>query len=136
MLVINQERYTGTFSQRTLLHECTHAIQDWAKVPGLLGKQAEADALVCGWVVGRGMGETLLEGLAEDAHFAAFQAADFVIKKTTLSDRRNFVALYERLVRFIEINPSYANDANKAFAYPDPENTDQKKMFAGLLTKQ
>jgi hypothetical protein len=47
-LVINQERYTGTFSQPALIHECTHAIQDWAKVPGLIGKHAEADAFV--WV--------------------------------------------------------------------------------------
>jgi hypothetical protein len=136
MLVINQERYTGTFSQRTLIHECTHAIQDWAKVPGLVGKQAEADGLVCGWVVGRAMGETLLEGLAEEAHFAAYEAADFVIKKKTVSDRKNFVELYGRLVGFVESNPNYANEANKAFAYPDPENTDQKKMFSGLLAKQ
>jgi len=134
-LAVNQERYTGTFSQRTLIHECTHAIQDWAKVPGLLRKHAEADALVCGWVVGRGMGETLLEGLAEDAHFAAFVAADFVIKRKTVSNRRNFVQLYERLVHAVEINPTYASDANTAFASPAPESVDQRKVFAGLLAK-
>jgi hypothetical protein len=82
------------------------------------------------------MGKTALPGLDEDAHVAAFEAADFVIKNRTVSARRSFTELYERLVGFIAAHRSYASDANKAFASPDPENTDQKKVFAGVLAKQ
>jgi hypothetical protein len=136
MLVLNQARYGGGGTERSMIHECTHAIQDWMKVPGLIGKHAEADAHVCGWVVGRLLGEKTIPGLDEEIHVTAFDLADFVIKKTTLSDRQKFTDTYKQLVGFVEIHPSYAQSANQAFAQPDPENTDQKQVFADLLAKK
>jgi hypothetical protein len=135
-LAIFQSRYGGAGPERSTIHECTHAIQDWAKVPGLIGKHAEADAQVCGWVVGRLLGQKTIWGLDTEIAITAFELADFVIKKTTLSDRQKFTDAYKQLVGFIENNSAYAQDANQGYASPDPENTDQKRVFADLLAKK
>jgi hypothetical protein len=128
-LVLFQKRYGQSGTERTFLHECTHAIQDWAKVPRLIEKHAEADAHVCGWIVGRGTGEKAMEILDEDIAVTAFELADFVIKKRDVSDRGKFAELYKKLVGFIEVHPSYSAEANKDAEYPDPEDTDQKKYL-------
>jgi hypothetical protein len=136
MLVLNQLRYGNKGRQRNLVHESTHAIQDWAKVPGLIGKHAEADANVCGWVIGRLLGETTMAGLDTDIAITAFDVADFVIKKTTDSKRPAFTTAYKALVDFIEKEPAYAPDANTGFAESDPENINQKQTFADALAKK
>ena len=136
MLVLNQPRFSQPGRQRNLVHECTHAIQDWSKVPGLIVKHAEADAHVCGWVIGRLLGEKTIPGLDKDFALTAFDLADFVIKKTTDSKRAAFVTAYKALVDFIALEPEYATDANKRYAESDPENIDQKQAFASALAKK
>jgi hypothetical protein len=136
MLVLNQVRYGNSGRQRNLVHESTHAIQDWAKVPGLIGKHAEADAHVCGWVIGRLLGETTMAGLDTDIAITAFDVADFVIKKTTDSKRADFLTAYKALVDFIEKEPAYAADANKGFAESEPEDIAQKQVFADSLARK
>jgi hypothetical protein len=135
-LVLNGLSYGNSGKQRSLVHECTHAIQDWAKVPGLIGKHAEADARVCGWVIGRLLGEKAWPGVASEINLTAFDVADFVIKKTNDSQRQAFLAGYTALVDQIEHDDNYAADANKSFAEPDPENINQKQIFADLLKKK
>jgi hypothetical protein len=135
-LAIFQSRYGGVGPERSMVHECTHAIQDWAKVPGLIGKHAEADAHVCGWIVGRLLGQKPIWGLDKEIAITAFGLADFVINKTTLSDGQKFTEAYKQLVHFVEIDPDYAKDANQGYAQPDPDNTDQKQVFADLLAKK
>jgi len=116
--------------EAVVVHECTHAVQDWEKVPALDVIHSEADAYIAEWVVrrSRGQNEAVARGQG-DLELAAFNAAKFVIENKPVSE-----STYRQVVK--EIKKLYTN--GKFGGGPNPTDPsgkpiDQKKVIEGLL---
>jgi hypothetical protein len=97
----------------TIVHEVTHAIQDWRDVRTLC-KYAEADAYIAGAIADQTMtGGDLAHG--GPMFEAAANAARKVIKGQTDQSDQSWTRAYDDVAAEVEKNPGYASVANEAF---------------------
>jgi hypothetical protein len=79
----------------TIVHECTHAIQDWLDI-ALQRRFAEADAYIAGFAM---LGTQQFEG---DLSTAAFRASRFVVDRKAQSGNKDWQKAYGQVVKAYE----------------------------------
>lgn len=89
-----------------LVHEVTHAIQDFYDMKGILTKFTEADAYVAQAVASLIPGQTLTGNTPLEK--AALKAAGFVQKKTAVRSNQDWKDAYDEVVAAVAVHPEYA----------------------------
>jgi hypothetical protein len=125
------KRVSGQPMRYTIIHEATHAIQDWNDVR-TKNKYAEADAFIAEGAVALSVDAKsyrLTGGF--DLQMAA---AEFVLKKTAVPGNAAWKAAYEAVARAIALSPGYDETANAPFLTRLGEDKkDEKKILGDIL---
>jgi hypothetical protein len=121
------------FRINTVVHETTHAAQDWRDVR-ILHKYAEADAYVAGAVSdrSRGTGEQTKTGEIFDA---AFKAAKFVMEHDTEATNKDWIGAYEAVVHAVEKSQLYKSVKNVPMETKDKGEADNEKGQMAALVR-
>lgn len=121
---------TGIVEQSTIVHEATHAIQDWLDVV-LLTKHAEADAYICGAVVERVKGHKTSNEIICNA---AYEAAQYVMDGTCKLNNTKWTEAYGAVVSEIEQDNQYRQRANHIFTTKKAgEGDSESQRFSKIL---
>lgn len=103
LLILDKTRSDAEL-RYSVLHEMTHAVQDWYDLM-VIRLYTEADAYICGAVAARTTGQRVFKGNA--LHDAAFAAAEFVFSKSAHISNVQWVYAYGAVVS--EVEKSYPN---------------------------
>jgi hypothetical protein len=130
------DRLNNDQQRNVVVHEMTHAIQDWLDIGGMAHKFAEADAHICGGVMSRTRGQNPFakKSPAEEA----FEAAKFVIDGTATPSNKAWTTAYDKVVKVINKMPVYKKTNSKAVdnienGNGDPKFVSEKTRFFDLL---
>jgi hypothetical protein len=132
-LVLYTETLTFVVTKMmTIVHECTHAIQDWRDVVGVTNKYTEADAYVAGAVAARSLSNAVLSGTGK-YQTAANKAAPLVVKGTANLNNQEWKTVYGDLVKDVERDPLYARDKDKVYRSTVKGEASEKDRMNAIL---
>jgi hypothetical protein len=125
---------SGTPVQKTvaIVHESTHAFQDWSDVRAKV-KFIEADAYVAGGVADRvvGPGTPCME---VPTYQAGYKAAEFVIAGEAVPGNRAWIGAYNEVVAAVSQSPNYAQKKDTFFPTVEPrEGRGESKKLGEIL---
>ena len=125
--------FSANESAHLIVHEVTHAIQDWRDV-NTTNKFAEADAFVAGAVADAVVNTVSLRGNPQDN---ARLAAKDVLDKTALNRHdKGWNKKYTAIVAEVEKHTDYRAQANMRFRSQEPgEKGSERKVFAKTLAE-
>jgi hypothetical protein len=116
-----------------IMHELTHAIQDWNDVISKI-KFTEADAFIAMTAAALGVNEATYEAMKEFPEQK--NAAEIVLAKKAELKNADWIKAYKALVKAIESGVDYGDIANNKFDSKRGEKgTPEKKILAELMQK-
>jgi hypothetical protein len=109
----------------TIVHECTHAIQDWLDL-AMQRRFAEADAYIAG---SARLGTQQFEGDLSDA---AFRAPRFVIDRKAQSGNKDWQKAYDQVVKAYEDGHTDGRELMRNTEKGEPESDQYKSVTAAI----
>jgi len=109
----------------TIVHECTHAIQDWLDI-AMQRRFAEADAYIAGSAM---LGTRQFEGDLSDA---AFRASRFVIDRKAQSGNKDWQKAYDQVVKAYEDSHTDGRELMRNTEKGETESDQYKSITAAI----
>jgi hypothetical protein len=109
----------------TIVHECTHAIQDWLDI-AMQRRFAEADAYIAGYAM---LGTQQFEGDLSDA---AFRASRFVIDRKAQSGNKDWQRAYDQVVKAYEDSHTDGRELMRNTEKGETESDQYKAITAAI----
>ena len=116
---------------RAIVHEVTHAIQDWSDVV-TIHKYAEADAYIAGGVVDHILGAE--PDKTDILFWTAYKAAQLVMDGKARSINDKWKSAYNLVVQAVEKSPDYKTIAKAQWSMAETGGEEKKRMDLILAT--
>jgi hypothetical protein len=124
MLFIYDKRDNVAFTG-TIVHECTHAIQDWLDI-AMQRRFAEADAYIAGFAM------LSTQQFAGDLSDAAFRASRFVIDRKAQSGNKDWQKAYDQVVKAYDNSHTDGRELMRNTEKGETESDQYKTITASI----
>lgn len=99
-VLILKSSLSSTAWCKTVIHELTHAIQDFYDMSGAIRMHTEADAFICGAITEHALGQRSDTGLPH--YERAYEAAEFVYRNKAHAPSPKWMEVYDAVVKEVE----------------------------------